>query len=257
MAVHDNMNKKEKPEGPPRPRLVNHAAGKQHEEARAAFLASLSKELQDPLRTIAERVEALTQTQLDVQQAQDIAAIKDSTNSLQVIVNSLLNAVDGYFAGDNSLGRHVDTLLDIDTDYTSDQLASDHGLESLTQKRKDLSILFAEDDAINQLYLAAFLRSHGWRVDAVYNGRAALKKFESGKYDLVILDGQMPEMDGFETARKIRETETADTRTPILAISGYAIPGDKEKFISSGMDEYLPKPVSETMLLKMIFQLTG
>lgn len=257
MALQDNKNKNEKPGGTPTPGLDNHASDKQHEEARSAFLASLSKELQDPLRTIAARVEALLQTQLDVQQAQDIAAIQDSTDSLQVIVNSLLNAVDDYFSDDNRLGRHIDKMLDIDFDDDLGLLATDHGLECLKHNRKDLNILLAEDDAINQMYLAAFLRSHGWKVDTVYNGRAAFEKFEKGGYDLVILDGQMPVMDGFETARKIRDTESAGTRTPILAISGYAIPGDKEKFINSGMDDYIPKPVNETQLLKLICQLTG
>ncbi len=240
MATHDKINKTEK----------------QTEEARKAFLASLSKELLDPLSTISKKVETILQTKLDEQQAQDLADIMVSTDSLHRIVNSLLHAVDGYFTGENRLGRHIDTLLNIDAEYDTGQLAADHGLESFASKRKDLSILFAEDDAINQLYLAAFMRSQGWRVDAVYNGKMALEKFTTCKYDLVILDGQMPEMDGFETARKIRETETADMRTPILAISGYAIPGDKEKFISSGMDEYLPKPVNEAKLLSLICQLT-
>ncbi len=241
MATHDNINKTEK----------------QTEEARKAFLASLSKELLDPLSTISNKVETLLQTKLDEQQAQGLADIMISTESLHRIVNSLLHAVDGYFAGENRLGRHVDTLLNIDADHDAGQLTADYGLESFANKRKDLCILFAEDDTINQLYLAAFMRSQGWTVDAVYNGKMALEKFATGKYDLVILDGQMPEMDGFETARKIRETETADARTPILAISGYAIPGDKEKFISSGMDEYLPKPVNEAKLLSLICQLTG
>ena len=237
--------------------LKNHETKKQNEEARSAFLASLSNELLNPLSIISSSIEILKQTQLDAQQSQNLECINDSTESLQRIVNSLLNALGGYFAGENRLGRHIDTMLDIDTNSNPGQLATDHELECLANKRKDLRILFAEDDAINQLYLAAFMRSQGWMVDTAYNGRAALDKFEAGKYDLIILDGQMPEMDGFETARKIREAEDADTHTPILAISGYAIPGDKERFISSGMDEYLPKPVSETMLLKMIFQLTG
>lgn len=230
---------------------------KQNEEARSAFLASLSNELLNPLSIISKNVELLKQTQLDIQQSQNLDAIDDSTESLHRIVNSLLNAVGGYFAGENRLGRHIDTILNNVPDNITEQFTTDHGLEYFTNKRKDLRILFAEDDAINQLYVAAFLRSQGWMVDTAYNGKDAFEMFEVGKYDLIILDGQMPGMDGFETAKKIRDLEDADTRIPILAISGYTIPGEKERFINSGMDDYLPKPINESRLLRLICQLTA
>jgi CheY-like chemotaxis protein len=230
---------------------------KQNEAARSAFLASLSNELLNPLSIISKSIELLKQTQLDIQQSQNLETIYDSTESLHRIVNSLLSAVGGYFAGENRLGSHIDAILNNVTDYSAEHFTTDHELEYLTNKRKDLRILFAEDDAINQLYLAAFLRSQGWMVDTAYNGKDAFEMFDAGKYDLIILDGQMPGMDGFETAKKIRDLENADTRIPILAISGYAIPGEKEKFINSGMDEYLPKPINESSLLRLICQLTA
>lgn len=125
-------------------------------------------------------------------------------------------------------------------------------------KKKELKILLAEDDAINQMYLAGFLRSQGWEVDAVYNGLEALKLLNDSNYDLIILDGQMPRMDGFETVRKIREIESksAGKNIPILAISGYANPEDKERFFKSGMDAFLSKPVDEHELIRVIHNLT-
>ncbi len=124
--------------------------------------------------------------------------------------------------------------------------------------KKKLKILFAEDDAINQMYLAGFLRSQGWEVDAVYNGVEVLKLLNKGAYDLIILDGQMPKMDGFETAQKIRdpESKSGGKDTPILAISGYASPEDKERFFKTGMDAFLSKPVDEQELIRMICNLT-
>ncbi len=122
---------------------------------------------------------------------------------------------------------------------------------------KLLRILVVEDDAINQLYLAGFLRSKGWDVDTAYNGLAALDLFEPGKYDLILMDGQMPRMDGFETTRQIRKLEDPNSRTPIIAISGYAIPGDKDRFLEVGMDEYLSKPIDENQLLEVITRLAA
>ncbi|HSV76883.1 MAG TPA: response regulator [Bacteroidales bacterium] len=118
---------------------------------------------------------------------------------------------------------------------------------------KTLRILVAEDDAINQIYLAGFLKSQGWQVDVANNGLIALEKYESGTYDLILLDGQMPKMDGFDVTRKIREMENASgTRIPIVAITGYAIPGDKDRFLEAGMDDYITKPVDESRLLEVI-----
>lgn len=124
-------------------------------------------------------------------------------------------------------------------------------------KMKSLKILVAEDDAINQLYLAGFLRSQGWKVDTAANGIIALEKFSKGPYDLVLMDGQMPKLDGFETTRRIREMEKETGKhVPIIAITGYAIPGDRERFIEAGMDDYVSKPIDEQKLIDIIVKMT-
>lgn len=128
----------------------------------------------------------------------------------------------------------------------------------LGHQNRKLKILLAEDDTINQMYLAGFLRAQDWEVDTVYNGVDAFKLYSSNSYDLIILDGQMPKMDGFETAQKIRNTELKPKGQgiPILAISGYANPEDKERFYNAGMDAYLSKPVDEQELIRVIHDLT-
>ncbi len=124
-------------------------------------------------------------------------------------------------------------------------------------EKRSLNILIAEDEAINQLYLAGFIRSHGWLADTASNGMIAIEKFSKGSYDLVLMDGQMPRMDGFEATRKIRDLEKdADKRTPVIAITGYAIPGDRERFLKAGMDDYISKPIDEEKLLEAIYRLT-
>ena len=118
-----------------------------------------------------------------------------------------------------------------------------------------LNILIAEDDAINQLYIKGFLSQFGFTVDTVFNGLQVIEKFETGKYDLILMDGQMPKMDGFEAALIIREKEkTSGGHIPIIAITGYAVTGDKEKFLNSGMDAYISKPIDENKLIDIIMR---
>ncbi len=134
---------------------------------------------------------------------------------------------------------------------------SDHDDSDYLVDEKEVKILVVEDDFTNRFYLAGFLKSKGWFVDTADNGVDAIEKFKPGKYNLIIMDGQMPVMDGFAAARKIREAEGRQTYTPILAISGYAIPEDRERFTEAGMDDFLAKPIDEIQLLHLVGKLTG
>jgi len=118
----------------------------------------------------------------------------------------------------------------------------------------NIKILLAEDDGINQLYLKGFLQSFNWVVDTSYNGEQALEKFKKNHYDIILMDGQMPQMDGFETTQIIRKLEKENNLypTPIIAITGYAVTGDKERFLMSGMDDYITKPINENKLIEVI-----
>ncbi len=121
---------------------------------------------------------------------------------------------------------------------------------------KQLRILIAEDDMINQTYLKRLAESFGWEADVASNGEIALELFSPGKYDLVIMDGQMPGMDGFEASRRIREKEKGHERTPIIAISGYAIAEFNDRFKEAGIDDFLSKPVDEDLLHKTVQKIT-
>jgi CheY-like chemotaxis protein len=123
--------------------------------------------------------------------------------------------------------------------------------DSKTQSEK--TILLAEDDCLNQRYIKTLLENNGWRVESVSNGGQALEKLSTHKIDLVLMDGRMPKMDGFEAARQIRENEKdTGNRIPIIALTGYAYEEDKELFINSGMDDYIIKPIDEHGLLNLI-----
>jgi PAS domain S-box-containing protein len=108
-----------------------------------------------------------------------------------------------------------------------------------------LNILLAEDDLLNRTSLVHFLEKEGHRVTAVGDGQAVLETLAEKTFDLILMDIQMPLMDGVETARRIRRNETGrfDANCPIIALTAYALTGDREKILAAGMDGYVTKPV--------------
>ena len=123
-----------------------------------------------------------------------------------------------------------------------------------------LNILIVEDDPINQLVLIRMLKVKGYKIDAVCNGIEALENFNRNLYDIILMDIHMPEMDGIEATRRIRELENnyGKKHTPIIVLTAYALQGDREKFLSLGMDDYVSKPIKMEELFdtidKVMFQ---
>ena len=114
-------------------------------------------------------------------------------------------------------------------------------------------ILLVEDNQVNQRLAARMLKKRGHDADVAENGFEALKMLSLKTYDLILMDCQMPEMDGFETTRRIRTAEeTTGHHIPIVAMTANALPGDRERCIEAGMDEYIAKPVHAEMLYQMI-----
>jgi CheY-like chemotaxis protein len=108
-----------------------------------------------------------------------------------------------------------------------------------------LSILVAEDNSVNQRLVVAMLQKMGHRPTLAVDGIEAVDKSSQGSFDLILMDVQMPGIDGFEAARRIRARETAaSNRTPIIAMTACAMTGDRERCLDAGMDGYVSKPVS-------------
>jgi len=115
---------------------------------------------------------------------------------------------------------------------------------SRRERRRSLRILLAEDNPVNQKLAVRLLEKEGHTVVVVDNGRRALGALEGADVDLVIMDVQMPEMDGYEAATAIRKAEeTTLKHVPILAMTAHAMKGDQEKCLAAGMDGYVSKPI--------------
>jgi PAS domain S-box-containing protein len=106
--------------------------------------------------------------------------------------------------------------------------------------KRDFSVLVAEDDKVNQMVISRMLKEQGCSVDIANNGIEAIDMHSKKTYDVILMDIQMPELDGIEATRAIKQK---DKYTPIIAITAYALEGDKEKFLSKGMDGYVAKPI--------------
>ena len=115
-----------------------------------------------------------------------------------------------------------------------------------------LRILAAEDHRINQMLLTNLLCDAGHHIDVVGTGREALDAVRSAPYDAILMDIQMPEMDGLTATREIRALGGAPAEIPIIALSANAMAGDREKCLRSGMDDYLAKPMRAGELFRVL-----
>lgn len=114
------------------------------------------------------------------------------------------------------------------------------------------AILLVEDNAVNQRVAIGFLKKLGFDVDVADNGEVAVERCRSNQYDLLLMDCQMPRMDGFEATRRIRALENGARRAPIVALTASAMQGDRERCLAAGMDDHITKPISLLALQQVI-----
>jgi CheY-like chemotaxis protein len=120
---------------------------------------------------------------------------------------------------------------------------------SISEKvRQGLRVLLAEDNPINQKLAIILLQKAGYSVDFVENGLQAVEQVKKGVYCMVMMDVQMPEMDGYDATREIRKWEGNDHHIPIIAMTAGAMKGDRERCLEAGMDDYVSKPLKPELL---------
>jgi signal transduction histidine kinase/CheY-like chemotaxis protein len=129
----------------------------------------------------------------------------------------------------------------------SQPMITRHALRAQRARTRN-RILLAEDNLVNQKVARSLLEKMNFRVDVVADGLAAISAWQTGKFDLIIMDCQMPQMDGYAATREIRRLEAGNSHIPIVALTAHAMKGDEEKCRAAGMDDYLSKPIDRAKL---------
>ena len=181
------------------------------------------------------------------------------------ISKRLIELMQGKIGVDSELGKGSTFYFEVPVRSSEQPWTGDSSIVELpdgfremllTQRRQqNLKILVAEDNPVNRTVALGQLEELGYEAHAVKNGNEVLKALETTRYDLILMDCQMPELDGYETSRRIRQLEREEPkriRVKIIAITAHAMKGDRERCIEAGMDDYLAKPFRAAALAGVI-----
>ncbi len=148
----------------------------------------------------------------------------------------------------------MNTIMEVMIMPSLDKNSPTSGIpRAVRESGQDYHILLAEDNAVNQKLAVRMLEKRGHTVAVANDGREALAALENESFDLVLMDVQMPEMDGFEATAAIREKESATgEHIPIIAMTAHAMKGDRERCLEAGMDDYISKPINVEKLYEII-----
>jgi signal transduction histidine kinase/ActR/RegA family two-component response regulator len=166
------------------------------------------------------------------------------------ICKQLVTLMRGTIEVQSVPGKGSSFIVQVDLE-PADPLQQIADSEVTTSLPKRLHVLVAEDNPVNQLVAQRLLERHGCTVDVVATGTAAVHRHHTEKYDLILMDCQMPELDGYEAARRIR-TASHSVRVPIIALTAQAFPGDRERCLEAGMDDYVSKPINAAQFIATV-----
>lgn len=166
--------------------------------------------------------------------------------------------ISGYFIKPVRASRLFDSLMSACGTQGYSAFAPKEGIgeEANTQEQKPhhsrLKILLVEDHPVNQMVIMTQLESLGYQADCVDNGKDAIAKLSQQNYDIVLMDCQMPVLDGYEATKELRRREGLRRHTIVIALTAHALPHDRDKCLAAGMDDYLSKPIEQEVLGEMI-----
>ncbi len=203
------------------------------------FLRKMSHEIRTPLNGIQGMTKLLLTQGGHGLSKQSLKVIEESSDRLLTLINELFG----------SLGEKPEV-----SEEAVKSLFTVDAAETEAHSRGD--VLIVEDNPVNQMVLALHLEKRGYRVEAVDGGEKALLLQREREFDVVLMDCQMPGLDGFETTRRWRQCEAATgRRTPIIAVTANAVSGDREACLEAGMDDYVPKPIDPCLLFQKLDRL--
>jgi CheY-like chemotaxis protein len=166
---------------------------------------------------------------------------------------------DAYLAKPIRQSQLFDTLVGLLVGETAPKpvLPAKSQIDPTMAARHPLRILLAEDNVVNQKLALRILQQMGYRADLASNGLEAVESVERQTYDVILMDVQMPEMDGLEASRRITAKWSASQRPRIVAMTANAMQGDREMCLSAGMDDYLTKPIRVERLVEALHQVAA
>lgn len=164
-------------------------------------------------------------------------------------VTSKVNEGSCFYFTAEFLTTNSNEIYPLDTiEYNENSIT-----DNIAADNSSKTILIVEDNEINQHFISALLYKKGYNYINAFNGIEALKILEKGTVDLILMDIQMPKLNGLSTTRAIRDMESITNKhIPIIAMTAYAMVGDKEKFLNSGMDDYISKPINFNSLYELL-----
>jgi CheY-like chemotaxis protein/anti-sigma regulatory factor (Ser/Thr protein kinase) len=172
------------------------------------------------------------------------------------ITKKLVNLLHGTITVESEPGKGSRFTIEIPFRHKKEEknikMTDDPTNQPIEDLRK-IKILLAEDNEANQFLIKAITKSKGWEITVVDDGKQAVDAFSKDHFDMILMDVQMPVMNGYEATKLIREKETGkENRIPIIALTAYAMQSDKELCLKAGMDNYISKPFRRQQFLDVI-----
>jgi two-component system sensor histidine kinase/response regulator len=223
--------------------------------AKGQFLTTMSHELRTPMNAILGMIDVALPRITDPTVQDCLQTARGAAAMLSACLNDLLDSASVEL-GRGEPGEESRFCLTVPLPVAQ-RLPADNEAQAVVSAtaRASLHVLLVDDNPANQKLAAYFLQDRGHCVEVAGDGREAVFLTGENRYDAVLMDVQMPEMDGLEATATIRQRENGGSRVPIIAMTAHALKGDREQCLAAGMDAFISKPINRNMLIEVVERL--